>query len=143
MELKQWQNIFHVTVNANSMVQYVIQYKNGTIKYVNVNTKIFISAKKIIVGILAEVFICENGKYLKSVVDTSVTEFDQTVIVIDNLSTKNTNTIETNFTITVYINCHSKKVRDCYISHTVLLVIILPLIITVICYHYAKQKGII
>ena len=52
MELKQWQNIFHVTVNANSMVQYVIQYKNGTIKYVNVNTKIFISAKKIIVGIL-------------------------------------------------------------------------------------------
>ena len=122
------------------MVQYVIQYKNGTIKYVNVNTKIFISAKKIIVGILADVFICENSKYLKSVADTSATEFDQIVTVIDNLSTKNTNTIETNFTITVYINCHSKKVRDCYISHRILLVIILPLIITIICNHYAKKK---
>ena len=92
------------------MVQYVIQYKNGTIKYVNVNTKIFISAKKIIVGILADVFICENSKYLKSVA------------------------------ITVYINCHSKKVRECYISHRILLVIILPLIITIICNHYAKKK---
>ena len=29
------------------------------------------------------------------------------------------------------------------ILHTVLLVIILILMITAICYHYAKQKGII
>ena len=76
MELKKWQNMFKVTVNANSMVQYVIQYKHGTIKYVNVNTKIFISAKKTVVGILADVYICENSKYLKSVAVTSVTEFD-------------------------------------------------------------------
>ena len=34
---------------------------------------------------------------------------------------------------------HSKKVRDCYILHTVLLAIILLLIIIVICYYYAKQ----
>ena len=40
-------------------------------------------------------------------------------------------------------NFHVKKVRDCYIFHTFLLVIILLLIITIICYHYAKQKGII
>ena len=36
-----------------------------------------------------------------------------------------------------------KKVWDCYILHTVLLAIILVLIITITCYHYAKQKSII
>ena len=36
----------------------------------------------------------------------------------------------------------SLKVRDCYISHTVLLVIKLLLIIIIICYYYANQKGI-
>ena len=30
------QNIFHVTVNANSIIQHVIQIKNGIIKHVNV-----------------------------------------------------------------------------------------------------------
>ena len=40
------------------------------------------------------------------------------------------------------LNCHSKKVRHCYIFDTVLLAIILLLIITIICYHYAKQKSI-
>ena len=39
-------------------------------------------------------------------------------------------------------NCHCKKVRDCYIFHTVLLGIILILIIIIICCYYAKQKGI-
>ena len=65
---------------------------------------------------------------------------------IDIVSTKMTNTIATS---TVSINSDGKKVRyktDCYILHTVLLVIILPLIITIICYHYvkrrSKQKGI-
>ena len=42
---------------------------------------------------------------------------------------------------TASINCHSKKVRECYILQTVFLMIILLLIITIICYHYAKQKG--
>ena len=28
MKLKQWQNIFHVNVNANAIVQHVIQIKN-------------------------------------------------------------------------------------------------------------------
>ena len=49
MNLKQWQNTFHVIVNANSIVQHVIQNKNGIINYVNVNVKIIISAKKLIV----------------------------------------------------------------------------------------------
>ena len=87
--------------------------------------------------------ISENSKYLKSVADTSVAKCVGNVIVIDNVSTKKTNIIATNITSTASINCHSKKVRDYYILHTVLLVIILLLIITIICYHYAKQRGII
>ena len=51
------ENIFHVIVNANSMVQYVIQIKNRIIKHVSVNVKIIILAKKIIVGILPHVFV--------------------------------------------------------------------------------------
>ena len=51
-------------------------------------------------------------------------------------------TIATNVWITASINCHHKKVRDCYILHTVLLAIILLFMITIICYYYAKQKGI-
>ena len=54
-----------------------------------------------------------------------------------------TNTIVTN----VSINSDDKKVRykiDCYVLH--ILVIILLLIITIICYNYAKhrskQKGV-
>ena len=57
MKLKQQQNIFHMIVNANSIVQYVIQIKNGILKYVNVNVKIIVCSKKIIVGILAYVFV--------------------------------------------------------------------------------------
>ena len=67
-------------------------------------------------------------------------------IVLDIVSTKKINTIATkkvNVTSTASTNCYVTKVRDCYIFHTVLLVIILLLIITIICYHYAKQKGII
>ena len=62
---------------------------------------------------------------------------------MDIVSTKNTNAIAINVTSTTSINCHSKKVRDCYILHAVLLVIILLLIITIICYHYGKQKDTI
>ena len=68
---------------------------------------------------------------------------DEIIFVMDIASTKNTNTIATNVTSTASINSHSKKVRYCYIFHTVLLAIILLLIITIICYHYAKQKDTI
>ena len=63
MKLNQSQNIFHVIVNVNSIVQYVIQIKNGIMKRINVNVKIIMQAKKVIV----------NSKYLKN---TSVTECD-------------------------------------------------------------------
>ena len=42
------------------------------------------------------------------------------IVRIDNVSTKKTNTITTNVTGAASINCHSKKVRDYYILHTVL-----------------------
>ena len=50
-------NIFHVIVNARSIVQHVIQIKNGIMINVNVNVKIIVRAKKIIVRILAHVFV--------------------------------------------------------------------------------------
>ena len=56
-EAKKLQNIFYVIVNANSTVQHVIQIKNKIMKHVNVSVKIIIHAKKIIVGILAHVFV--------------------------------------------------------------------------------------
>ena len=58
------------------------------------------------------------------------------ISVLDIVSTKMTNTIATNVTK----NCHNKKVEDCYVLHTVLLVNILLLIINIVCYHYAKQN---
>ena len=65
--------------------------------------------------------ICENSKYLKSIADTSVIGHDEIISAMDIASTKKTNAIATNVTK----NFHSKKVRDCYILHTVLLAIIL------------------
>ena len=82
--------------------------------------------------------ICEKSDYLKSVGDSSVTEWDKIVIVLGISSTKKTSTIATFVVSTASINCHSKKVRDCYISQKVLLIILLLLMI-IICY-YAKQK---
>ena len=50
-------HISYMTVNANSIVQHVIQIKNRIIKHVNVNVKIVASAKKIIVGILSHALV--------------------------------------------------------------------------------------
>ena len=57
MKLKQWQMIFNLTLNAKSIVQHVIQVKNGMIKHDNVSVKIVTHAKNIIVGIVAHVFV--------------------------------------------------------------------------------------
>ena len=57
MKLRQWKNIFHVTVNANSIVQHVIQNENGIIKHGNVNVKIILNVENIIAEILAHVFV--------------------------------------------------------------------------------------
>ena len=74
-------------------------------------------------------FNCGNSKYLKSISDTSV--IDEIIYVMDVVSTKMTNTIATNASI----SCHTKKITykiDCYILYKVLLVIILLLIIFII-----------
>ena len=77
---------------------------------------------------------------------------DEIINVTDGVSTNVINTIIRNMTNTVSINVMStvsknsddKKVRykvDCYILHTVLLVITWLYIITIICYHYVKHRS--
>ena len=124
--------------NANSIVQLAFQIKNGIMKHVHVSVKVIVHARKIIVGILAHVFlkIVSIEKILLMIQKLCVMN------VMDIVSTKMTNTV----TINVSTNSDGKKVRykmDCYILHTVLLVITLSMIITIICYHYAKLKNIL
>ena len=55
-----------------------------------------------------------------------------------------TNTVSTNVMSAVSINSDNKKVIykiDCYICHTVLLVVILLFMITVISYYYTKHRS--
>ena len=80
--------------------------------------------------------ICKNSKYSKSIPDTSVTDYDEIITVMDIVSTKLTNAIATNFTSTASTYCHSEEVRDCYVLNKVLLVIILILMIVIVCYFY-------
>ena len=42
---KQWQNIFNVIANANSIVQHIIQITNGIMKHANASIKLIASAK--------------------------------------------------------------------------------------------------
>ena len=72
--------------------------------------------------------------------DTSVIASHEIIHGMDIVSTKMTNTIAA-IVSKIYYN---KKVRykiDCFILHTVLLVIILLLIITIISYQYAKHRS--
>ena len=61
MKLKQWQNIFHVTANEDSIMKYVIQIKNGILKHVNVSLKLIVHAKKIVLGIPEHIFVSTAG----------------------------------------------------------------------------------
>ena len=45
MKLKQRQNIFHVIINANSVVQHVIQIKNGLVKHADMNVTVILKAR--------------------------------------------------------------------------------------------------
>ena len=47
----------HLTVSANSIVHHTIQNKNEITKHVKASVEIIASAKKIIIGILAHVFV--------------------------------------------------------------------------------------
>ena len=44
-------------VNVNSIVQQVIQIKNGIVINVNISVQVILGAKKIIFGILAYLFV--------------------------------------------------------------------------------------
>ena len=123
-------------VYANLIVQHVIEVKNGIIRQVNVNLKIIVSAKKITAWILAQVRI--------ATFDDSKAKYDE-IIVMDIVSTKTTNALPTNVTSTMLTNCDDKKViykLNCYIPQVNFWMILLPLIITIICYHYAQQEDI-
>ena len=83
---------------------------------------------------------CKNSKYLKNIAGPSLITCDKIISDVGIVSTKTTNTVTTNMSI----NSNDKKVRykvDCYILHTVLLVIILLLIITMIRFHHAKYTS--
>ena len=106
-------------------------------KHVDVSVKIIVGARKIIAGILPHVFV-KIASVLKILLILQWSMW-WNYICYGFVSTKKTITIATNVMSTASINCHSKK--ECYILYTVLLAIILLLITTIICYHYAEQKG--
>ena len=110
MKLKQWRNIFHMIVNTDSKVQRAIRVKNRIIKHVMWMSKLSWMQKR---SWSLSTCICENNKYLKSVANNSVTECDEVIIVMNNISTKRTNTMTTNVRSTAPMNCQYKKVRDC------------------------------
>ena len=117
-----------MTVNP-SLIVHLIQIKNGIIKHVNASVKMIVHAKKIIVGILAHVFV------FKTFADTSVIACEEIIFVKDIVSTKMTN----NISRTMLINSGDKT--DFYILYTVSSAIILLLIITIVCYDYAKHRS--
>ena len=86
MKLKQWQNIFHVIVNASCIVQHVIQNKKQNNKTCQCEYKNLHKCEKEFSWNPSTYFF-ENSKYLKSVADTSVTKCDEIVIFMDNLTT--------------------------------------------------------
>ena len=53
--------------------------------------------------------ICENDRYLKSIVDDSVVVCNEFIGVMDSVSTSVTNTLLTNVMITVSTNSDDKK----------------------------------
>ena len=70
--------------------------------------------------------ICENAKYLKSSTDDSKIAFDEIIYFMDIVSTNVTSIMSTNVTSTMLTNFCNKKLgykMNCYILHTVLLVI--------------------
>ena len=73
-------------VNANSILQHVIQIKNGIMKHTNASLKIILRAKKDFSWNLST-YVCENSKYLKSIVDDSKITYNEIIYVMDIVST--------------------------------------------------------
>ena len=114
-----------MAANENSIVQLAIQIKNGIMKHVNVSVEIILHIKKDY-SWNPSTCICENAKYLKSSVDDSKIAFDEIIYFMDIVSTNVTSIMSTNVTSTMLTNFCNKKLgykMNCYILHTVLLVI--------------------
>ena len=89
--------------------------------------------------------ICENSKYLNSIIDNSVNVCEEIINVTNSVSTNvikaiptnATNTISKNVTSTGSTDFHNKAIyrMGCYNLRTVLLVTILVSINPTICYH--------
>ena len=61
------------------MKENVIQINGGTTINVDVGVKNTIYVKKIIIGILVHIYICENRKYLARIMDDSVITCDEII----------------------------------------------------------------
>ena len=83
MKLNHWSNIFYAIVIANVIVQHVIQINNGILEHVNASVKIIIGAKKIVVGILANVFV--KMTHLKSTAVESLIMCNRIIIHTNNI----------------------------------------------------------
>ena len=57
MKQKHRLNIFHVIVNASSIVEHLTRIKNGIMINDKASVKNIVQVKKIIVGILARIFV--------------------------------------------------------------------------------------
>ena len=138
MKLNQWQNILYVIVNANcttwnsNKIWHNKTCQSKCKNYLKCNFQLLEDYNW-----NPSTYICEKSKYFKSIANTSVTNCDEVIVVMENLSTKKANVMSTAPT-----NCPSRKVRNFQILHTVLLVIILLLIITIFRYHYGKQNEL-
>ena len=89
-------------------------------------------------------YICENGNYLKSISDDLNAMCDETIYVMNIVSTNVANAISANVMKAASRSSTCKEVRykmDYYILHAVLLVMILIFIIAIICYRYAKHGS--
>ena len=89
--------MFHMIVNANSVVQLVIQIRNGIM--INVYTSVKKCKKDYSWNPSA--CVCEKSKYLKRIVDDSVIVCDYILNVTDSVSINVTNAISRNVTSTI------------------------------------------
>ena len=79
--------------NANLIFKHVIQIKNRITKYVNANVNYRTYKKNYSWN--PSTCVYENGKHLKSILDTSEIACDEITSVMDIVPTKMTNTIAT------------------------------------------------
>ena len=71
--------------NANSIVQHVIQIKNGIMIHTNTSVKSIVCTCKKDYSLNPSTCICENGNYLKGIGDSSVIMYDKIINAADSM----------------------------------------------------------